>query len=135
WLGGLTMSQFLLMHVTALGLPPHVALPISVVAGGFVIVCLGLLDDLLKVAPWIKIVGQILAAGLLLASGLGTHWMHAFLDPISARLYKAALLSGPFFSEPVIIAISCLATTAPHVLCFHRPNLLAGLDGFCGCVT
>jgi UDP-GlcNAc:undecaprenyl-phosphate GlcNAc-1-phosphate transferase len=135
WLAGLTMSQFLLMHVHALGLPAHVTLPISIVAGGLVIVCLGLLDDVLKVRPSVKILGQVVATALLLSSGLGTHWMHAFLDPISSRLYNQQLLSSPSFPEPVIITISCLASTAIIVFCCNAANLMDGLDGLCGGVT
>jgi UDP-GlcNAc:undecaprenyl-phosphate GlcNAc-1-phosphate transferase len=139
WLAGLCMSQFLFMHRAALGLPLHVVLPFSVVAGATVIVALGLLDDIKKVSPRVKIFGQVFAAIILLAEGVGTHWMSAFLNPISVRLHSAIGWPGtdlaPYFPSWIVVAASCIATTAIVVFCCNATNLMDGLDGLCGGVT
>ena len=62
WLTGLAVGQFRPMPILEPGLPPHVTVNFSIVAGACVIIVLGLWDDVLGVPPWAKIGGQVAAA-------------------------------------------------------------------------
>src|SRR5437667_12041718 len=61
WMAGLTMSEFVFMHRAAPGLPPQPVINISIVVGALVIVVLGLIDDIRKISPGVKISGQSFA--------------------------------------------------------------------------
>ena len=82
----------------------------GILAGAFLIFLLGVVDDLMSLTPWVKLVGQISAAGVLVASGirlelfvLGEHWL----------LYT-------------------LATIFWVVLLTNSMNFLDNMDGLCG---
>jgi UDP-GlcNAc:undecaprenyl-phosphate/decaprenyl-phosphate GlcNAc-1-phosphate transferase len=136
WMAGLTMSQFLFMHRAAPGLPPHPVINFSIVAGACVIVVLGLLDDIYKASPRIKIGGQILAAVILLYDGVGTHWTRVLLSPFSVRMTNWFGWPPAFvFPDWLIITTSCIGTIAIVVFCCNATNLMDGLDGLCGGVT
>jgi UDP-GlcNAc:undecaprenyl-phosphate GlcNAc-1-phosphate transferase len=134
WLSGLAMSQFILLHRAAPGLPPHVVINFSIVAGACVIVLLGFVDDTKRggVRPRVKIMGQVLAAVALLVSGVGTEWTRHFLVPLSVRLHGP----GPDdFPQWLTLVTSSLGTVALVVFCCNATNLMDGLDGLCGGVT
>ena len=136
WLAGLGLSQFLFLHRTAPGLPEHVVLNFSIVAGAILIVILGLWDDTRKISPRLKIAGQGFAAVILLCDGVGTHWTQHLLGPISVRMNLwLGWPSGPYFPEWIIVATSCAMTIAIVVFCCNATNLMDGLDGLCGGVT
>src|SRR5438552_6712280 len=136
WMAGLTMSQFLYLHRAAPGLPRHPVINISIVGGALVIVLLGLVDDLRKVSPRVKISGQIFAAIILLYDGVGTHWTTVLLSPFSVRMTNwFGWPPGGVFPEWLIFATSCIGTIAIVVFCCNATNLMDGLDGLCGGVT
>src|SRR3954471_24735623 len=84
WISGLAVSQFLRVHRNAPGLT-HVVINSGIVAGGCIILILGLWDDLLKIKPGLKISGQMLAACLLLASGNDLKITNRSVEPLFNR--------------------------------------------------
>jgi len=136
WMAGLTMSQFLFMHRDAPGLPHHPVINFSIIAGAFLIVLLGLMDDLYRVSPRVKISVQIFSAVILLYYGVGTSWTHVILSPLSVRMtHWLGWPPGGNFPEWIIFSTSCLGTVAVVVFCCNATNLMDGLDGLCGGVT
>lgn len=136
WVGGMAMSQLLYMHAAAIGLPEHVVLKGSIIAGAFVVVMLGLWDDVASIKPRTKIAGQVFAAVVMLVEGVGTHVAAPLLDPISARTSQyLGWPAGGYFPEWMIVSISCAMTIAIIVFCCNATNLMDGLDGLCGGVT
>jgi len=130
WLAGLAFSQ---LHVGAIdnSMPyPHVEM--SIVVAAMVIVLLGLWDDICGLKPWIKISGQVLAAGILLTEHIGMQCMDVLLHPINARL---AEVGAPQIPEPLILALSAFFVVFMVVACCNATNLMDGLDGLCGGVT
>src|SRR5687767_9602688 len=85
WISGLAMSQFVYLQRNSPGLETLV-IRFGIVAGACLIVALGLWDDLRKITPRVKIAGQVVAALLLLASGVGTNITEHFLQPVMVRL-------------------------------------------------
>ena len=135
WVCGLAMSQFLFLHRNAPGLQ-HVVVRVGIVAGACIIIALGLWDDLKKIRPALKIAGQITAACMLIASGIGTNITHHFLFPIVIRLgmYFDWAPDPTVYSWFVFISSSALVI-ATVVFCCNATNLMDGLDGLCGGVT
>ncbi len=99
-----------------------------------IIVLLGLWDDVKRIPPRNKILGQVIAAIILLKGGVGSHCLGPLIDPINLRLINAL---GPHFAIPaVVIAIlSWIFVIATVVGCCNATNLMDGLDGLCGGVT
>ena len=91
---------------------------------GATVVCLvGLLDDIFDIKPWQKLIGQALAASILIFAGI-----HLNLSP----LFEGIDVTLPdtwvtVLSIPLVIFI-ILCTT-------NSLNLLDGLDGLCAGVT
>ena len=89
------------------------------------ITIVGLVDDVRNVRPRTKVYGQVVAAVILLAGGIG-HSM--------AR----AIMGGLFLPIPpawVLLPVSCLLTVFMVIATCNATNLLDGLDGLCGGVT
>jgi len=89
------------------------------------ITIVGLVDDLRDIKPRTKVYGQIVAAVILLAGGIG-HSM--------AR----AIIAGVHLPVPpgwVHLPISCILTVVMVIATCNATNLLDGLDGLCGGVT
>src|SRR5688572_13706376 len=78
WLTGLAVSQFRPLPVHEPGLPAHVTINFSIVAGATIIIVLGLWDDVFKLKPWVKIAGQIAAALFLLSDNIGSRITNIF---------------------------------------------------------
>jgi UDP-GlcNAc:undecaprenyl-phosphate GlcNAc-1-phosphate transferase len=133
WMAGLAMSHFANMHGTSGDTARHLIIPASIVPGAIVIVLLGLWDDIIKINPWLKISGQVLAAVALLISGIGTHSMDPLLSPVSTRL--VLLLHTGRLPAWLVMACGCGFTIAMTVFCCNATNLMDGLDGLCGGVT
>jgi len=81
-------------------------------AGGLVIFLLGIVDDVRALSPWIKLGGQVAAAGVLVVSGLRVE----------------AFILDNFW-------LSALVTIAWVVLITNSMNLLDNMDGLCGGVS
>ncbi len=84
----------------------------GILAGGLVIFAIGLIDDLKNLNPWVKLAGQIMAAGTLV------------LADVRIELF---VLSNPWLSALVTIFWVVLLTNAM--------NFLDNMDGLCGGVS
>lgn len=143
WLTGLAMSQFRAMPVQEPGLPSHVTINFSIVAGASVIIVLGLWDDIFGVSPKVKIVGQVAAAIFLIAEGIGTHstgllfntlngWLRVTHDNPNHWVASLPLIQFPAWVEWLTSSILVIGVV---VGCCNATNLMDGLDGLCGGVT
>lgn len=133
WLAGMAISQFLTVHRLDAGLN-HLRIPVPVVLAAGTIVILGLWDDVRKAPPWLKIVVQVLAALVLLYSGIGTHCTQPVFSPIMNRLARHYTWNADLYQAFVTVT-SGLFTIALVVGCCNATNLMDGLDGLCGGVT
>jgi UDP-GlcNAc:undecaprenyl-phosphate GlcNAc-1-phosphate transferase len=132
WLAGLAMSQ---LHIPEAEIgSPHLQVKLNIVFGALIIVLLGLWDDVKRIPPRNKILGQVIAAIILLKGGVGSHCLAPLFDPINVRLFNAF---GPHFVVPDVITavLSWCFVIATVVGCCNATNLLDGLDGLCGGVT
>jgi len=70
-MGGLAVgTSFLAIYLAATkGTPPSQL--IAILAASFLTLSLGLIDDVRNISPKVKLLGQFIAAGILLAAGLG----------------------------------------------------------------
>ncbi|MBN1943950.1 MAG: undecaprenyl/decaprenyl-phosphate alpha-N-acetylglucosaminyl 1-phosphate transferase [Phycisphaerae bacterium] len=98
---------------------------LAIALSSVLITIVGLLDDLFQIRPNQKVLGQVIAAVILIFGGVGLkisfvlfYHLHLPLPPPWAMI----LLSGLFCM--VMVIATCNAT-----------NLLDGLDGLCGGVT
>jgi UDP-GlcNAc:undecaprenyl-phosphate GlcNAc-1-phosphate transferase len=130
WLAGLAFGQ---LHLGALDdVTQHLHVRISIVLGAIVVTALGLWDDTKHLRPIVKIAGQIFAAVILLAEGVGAHCLDPILGPLNAHL---AAYSWPQIPQPVVMAASGIFVVLMVMGCCNATNLMDGLDGLCGGVT
>lgn len=104
---------------------------LGIFAGGFIIFLLGLVDDVKALSPEIKLTGQIVAALILVLSGIR---LDIFLEPILQGL--------PFFenlSEANLRTLSTVTAGAATVFWVvgmtNAMNFLDNMDGLCGGVA
>lgn len=133
WLAGLAISQFLNVHRPDAGLI-HLHVPVPILAGGAMIVMLGLWDDVRRVKPGVKIAVQVLAALALLYGGIGSHAIEPVLAPVRLRLIHFYGWDPGWYDTFTLIA-SGLLTVFLVVACCNATNLMDGLDGLCGGVS
>jgi UDP-GlcNAc:undecaprenyl-phosphate/decaprenyl-phosphate GlcNAc-1-phosphate transferase len=98
----------------------------TLMAGGLVAFLTGLVDDLRDLRPWMKLIGQAAAAGLLLAGGI--QWL-AFPEFSQDSVFQ--VFSPPWFVVGVCVAMQFLVVLGAT----NATNLLDGLDGLCSGVT
>ena len=97
---------------------------LGVMLSSTVIMVVGLLDDLKNLRPRQKIAGQVLAAGILLAGGIGLRAARLFFTTFDFQ-------PPPWLYVPLSIVL-CLIFV---IGACNATNLLDGLDGLCGGVT
>ncbi len=97
---------------------------LGVMLSSTVIMVVGLMDDLKNLRPKQKIAGQVIAAGILMAGGVGVRIANVFFHGLG--FHAPAWLFVPVSVVLCLIFVigACNAT-----------NLLDGLDGLCGGVT
>jgi UDP-GlcNAc:undecaprenyl-phosphate GlcNAc-1-phosphate transferase len=99
---------------------------LGILAGAAIACFVGLADDILDIRPWQKMLGQTIAACMLLAVGIRPMLLY-FTDffgiPYTPTLQMLEIATG----IPVVIFFVLGAT--------NSLNLLDGLDGLCGGVT
>ena len=135
WMSGLAMSQFVFLQRQSPGLSVLVV-RFGIVAGACIIVALGLWDDVKKISPRVKILGQVVAALLLIASGVGTGITAHFLKPVIDRTdLFLGWTPDPVMFQWFVYLSSCALVIALVVFCCNATNLMDGLDGLCGGVT
>ena len=96
---------------------------------GLVVLLVGLADDIFDIRPSVKMLGQALAAVILLAFGIGLEIAEAFFMPLR--------MLWPDLYSPVwlVTALSVPMTLFLVVAACNATNLLDGLDGLCSGVT
>jgi len=97
---------------------------LAVALACLVIMIVGLLDDLRDLRPRAKVLGQVAAAGILLAGGIGTRMATVFFG-----------FTGWAPPEWVLVPLSVLVCLLAVTAACNATNLLDGLDGLCGGVT
>ncbi len=93
-------------------------------AGGGVVLVLGLADDLRNIRPVVKLLGQAVAAGILLFFGVGQQFWNIVLTPL-----------GIVWPEGLVLGLSIPTTVLLVVAACNAANLLDGIDGLCSGVT
>jgi UDP-GlcNAc:undecaprenyl-phosphate GlcNAc-1-phosphate transferase len=96
---------------------------LGILGGGAIACFVGLADDVLNLRPGQKMLGQALAAAILLLVGIIPNW-HKIADPLSLPVPKELEVVLDVF----IVMFFVLGAT-------NSLNLLDGLDGLCGGVT
>jgi len=96
---------------------------LGILGGGTIACVVGLVDDLLNIRPWQKILGQILASMLLLSAGIIPNL--DFLNTFFRLPVPVAVIN---FLEVLTVIFFVLGAT-------NSLNLLDGLDGLCAGVT
>ena len=150
WLAGISMAVFLHPHNNPL---TTVQLPPGIIMGAIVVVLFGLMDDVYALSPKMKLLGQFLAAivlmlpgvvpwfgsadtDFLLGRGRGPSWM-ILMDVVNLGYFPGVhqvseLPQWVFFAAPAFsgcVAIFVIVSTC------NATNLLDGLDGLCSGVT
>ncbi|HLB74335.1 MAG TPA: MraY family glycosyltransferase [Sedimentisphaerales bacterium] len=95
----------------------------GVLAGAAITCFIGLVDDIFDMKPWQKILGQVMAAGTLIAVGIGPA-LNDFTEPFGWEIPRNTQL---ILGVPIVVVFVVGAT--------NSLNLLDGLDGLCGGVT
>lgn len=147
WIAGVTVAVFLHPHND---MSPTIQIPPGILLGAMTVVLFGLLDDIYSLTPRMKMLGQLIAALLLIIPGilplpgvmgtdffLGAHhgpaWM--ILDALTYRNY----LNPDSLNTPLIIGgagiFSALVAVLVIISTCNATNLLDGLDGLCSGVT
>lgn len=96
----------------------------GLVLGGGVVLIVGLADDIWSIRPVLKLLGQVLAAAILLWFGIGREIVEIVFVPLGIPL-----------PEWLILSLSAAATVFLVVAASNAANLLDGLDGLCSGVT
>ena len=102
---------------------PHWLMLIGIGFGATIASLVGLLDDIVDIRPWQKLIGQALAAAVLVAVGVRPNLCH-FLGQIGMELPP---LWDFVLGVPIVLFFILGAT--------NSLNLLDGLDGLCAGVT
>jgi UDP-GlcNAc:undecaprenyl-phosphate/decaprenyl-phosphate GlcNAc-1-phosphate transferase len=97
---------------------------ISIATATTVVMIVGLIDDIRNISPGKKVLGQVIASGILMLGGVGTRMADTFLH--TADIYA---------SDWIVIPASCILCIFVVVCACNATNLLDGLDGLCGGVT
>jgi UDP-GlcNAc:undecaprenyl-phosphate GlcNAc-1-phosphate transferase len=104
-------------------LGPMLGWLLAVLTGGAIACFVGLADDIFDIKPSRKILGQVLAAIVLLLAGIAPN-----LRTVTEPLNIATPLSVELILEVLIVILFVLGAT-------NSLNLLDGLDGLCAGVT
>ena len=104
---------------------------IGIFAGGLIIFLLGVVDDVKALRPEIKLVGQIVAALILVLSGIR---LDVFLGPILQVIPGLKELSPETFSI-LSSVVSGSVTVFWVVMMTNSMNFLDNMDGLCGGVA
>lgn len=97
---------------------------LGVLAGSFIACLVGVVDDLFDIKPWQKLLGQFLAAVMIVIAGISPCLSYFTTHTIGKPMPP---LLGEILGVGVVIVFVLGAT--------NSLNLLDGLDGLCGGVT
>lgn len=111
-LGGLAIfAAFATVIMLAFGW--HDAAIRGILLGGLIIVVTGVIDDFVVLSPWLKVLGQVLAATALIANGVRIDFLS---NPFGGYIYF------PFWIAAVFTVVWVVSIT-------NAINLIDGLDG------
>ncbi len=96
----------------------------AIAISSLLITIVGMLDDVLEIKPRKKVFGQVAAAAILLAGGVG--------DQMALVIFKVIGVVPPVWILLPISAILCIMLV---IATCNATNLLDGLDGLCCGVT
>ena len=114
-MGGLAI--FLGFTITILLVEPMTKSNIGLLAGGLLILLLGLADDIVGVSPRMKLLGQIIAAGVLVGFGEKIDFL---TNPFGAHMFYLPAAVGIPLTIFWIVGVT------------NAVNLVDGLDGLAG---
>ncbi len=97
---------------------------LAIALSSILITMVGLVDDVRQIGPRQKVLGQVLAAGILLVGGIGGRM---------AMVFFSVLGTGP--PAWILLPISAAMCVVVVIATCNATNLLDGLDGLCGGVT
>lgn len=139
WTGLIEFHDTRFMLEETLGLRHPV--PISVILGLFVIMLVGLLDDVVGIEPRIKIGGQLFAAAALAIDDVGVNVARGVMAPIGKSLFDNSDLAWTWnlpFDLPLLghsITFDLIYWTGTAIIAIfvlgacNASNLVDGLDG------
>ena len=93
------------------------------------IVILGLWDDVKRIPPRNKILGQVIAAIILLKGGVGSHCLDPLIEPHQHPLPDRIGANAFSCAAPIIDILSWSFVVRLVVGCCNATNLMDGLDG------
>ncbi len=111
---------------------------LAIAIGGLIITLVGQADDLRNISPRKKVLGQITAAAVLLAGGVGDRMAVVIFSFIAGSIKILHGSPPEWISSPSPWLVAPLSTLIMIVLVIatcNATNLLDGLDGLCGGVT
>ncbi len=112
YLGGVAIYLASVIAMLVANTGEKTALP-AVAVGGFVILVVGLIDDLRPMKPWQKLIGQFVSAGVVVKLGV-----------------SISFLKNPFSGEIVLVGAIALPLTLLWIVSFENLiNWSDGLDG------
>jgi len=164
WIAGVTVSVFLHPH-NDLGSNATVQIPPGVLMGATAVVVFGLMDDVYSLSPRMKLLGQFLAAALLILPGIipipglagtdflvglnngtqgngtsfnGSGWM--FVDILRyvgvwGPHSPTSMAPLPTYVPVMASVLSGIVVVGIIISTCNATNLLDGLDGLCSGVT
>jgi UDP-GlcNAc:undecaprenyl-phosphate/decaprenyl-phosphate GlcNAc-1-phosphate transferase len=149
WLAGVTISVFLRPHNDPGVGGANVQIPPGILMGAAAVVLFGLMDDIYSLSPKMKLLGQFIAAALMILPGLpgvlsipgvagtdflvggntGPAWMllNALNYVAHGGLPSFVFVLAPLLSAGIAVFVIVSACNAA--------NLLDGLDGLCSGAT
>lgn len=138
--GGLV--AFFAILVTYLGfvsIYPNITLDkhiVGILSAGLLVVVVGILDDKYDINPYIRLFTNFIAAGIIVASGVGITWFtHPFggqvnLDSIIFTFNFPAILPFDFFAGPhTIVLLADIFAFIWIVWVMNAMNWSSGVDG------
>lgn len=113
-------------------LGPNVTRPLlGIGAGAFLIFLLGIVDDLVALRPEIKLAGQLVAALVLVLSGIR---LNLFIDSALLQVPIASELPE-FWLNAINLTLSGSVTVVWVIMMTNAMNFLDNMDGLCGGVS
>jgi UDP-GlcNAc:undecaprenyl-phosphate GlcNAc-1-phosphate transferase len=106
----------------------------GILAGMLVILLFGLWDDLASLSPGKQLAGQLLAAGCLVAAGVGVSYIRLPNDSI-IYLDRVAVTLPAFLGGATVWVWSALFTVAWVLVMINVLNFFDGLDGLAGTIA
>ena len=125
WLAGVFLCGSVSPHLARYGFKT-VQFPQAIVWGAIIITVCGLVDDVVRISPRVKLGAQLIAAGILASNNTaGTSLMHSVL--MALHLPDPELIAG--FPYTLSYALGAVVIALFVLGACNAVNLLDGLDG------